>query len=95
MVGPHELRIDADRETDGRWYAWRPALPGVMCYGADRADAVRRCKALAFDVIAEHIRDGEWALYALRPGGYRVAVVPCGDVKWKNRSDSGVSYGSY
>lgn len=57
-----DMTIEAGREIDGRWYAVCPALPGVMRYGADRPDALRRCKALAFDVIAERIKSGDWVL---------------------------------
>jgi hypothetical protein len=30
------LRIETDREVDGRWFAEVVALPGVMVYGVDR-----------------------------------------------------------
>jgi hypothetical protein len=33
------LRIDFEREEDGRWIAEIEALPGVMAYGATRAEA--------------------------------------------------------
>ena len=34
--------IELEREDDGRWLADVPALLGVMCYGADRDEAVAR-----------------------------------------------------
>ena len=31
-----DLKVEFDRETDGRWIADIPALPGVMVYGRTR-----------------------------------------------------------
>jgi predicted RNase H-like HicB family nuclease len=45
--------IEIEREDDGRWLAEVPASAGVMCYGADRDEAVARVQALALRVIAE------------------------------------------
>ncbi len=36
------LRIELEREDDGRWLAEVPALAGVLCYGNNRDDAVVR-----------------------------------------------------
>ena len=51
--------IEIEREDDGRWLAEVPALPGVMCYGADRDEAVARVQALALRVIAERLEHRE------------------------------------
>ena len=51
--------IELDREGDGRWIAEVEALPGVMCYGRDRDEAVARVQALALRVIAERLEHGE------------------------------------
>jgi predicted RNase H-like HicB family nuclease len=51
--------IELERETDGRWLAEVPALPGVMCYGADRNEAVAKVQALALRVIAERLEHRE------------------------------------
>ena len=47
--------IELERENDGRWLAEVPTLAGVMCYGADRDEAVARVQALALRVIAERL----------------------------------------
>lgn len=52
------LRIEIDRERDGRWIADIPALPGVMAYGASREEAIAKAKALALRVIADEIEHG-------------------------------------
>ena len=51
--------VEIEREDDGRWLAEVPGLPGVMTYGADRAEAVSRVQALALRVIAERLEHGE------------------------------------
>ncbi len=51
--------IELDREDDGRWLAEVPGLAGVMCYGADRDEAVARVQALALRVIAERLEHRE------------------------------------
>jgi predicted RNase H-like HicB family nuclease len=53
------LTIELERETDGRWLAEVPDLPGVMCYGADRNQAVAKVQALALRVIAERLEHRE------------------------------------
>ena len=53
------VRIEIEREDDGRWLADIPALPGVMAYGATRAEAVKKVKVLAFRVIADEIEHGD------------------------------------
>jgi predicted RNase H-like HicB family nuclease len=53
------LRIELEREEDGRWIAEIPELPGVIVYGADRATAIANVQALARRVIAERKEHGE------------------------------------
>jgi predicted RNase H-like HicB family nuclease len=53
------LKIEFDREDDGRWIAEIPALPGVMAYGATQAEARNKAEALALRVIADRIEHGE------------------------------------
>ncbi len=53
------LTIEIDRETDGRWIAEIPELPGVMVYGDTQGDAVNKVEALAFAVLSERLRHGE------------------------------------
>jgi predicted RNase H-like HicB family nuclease len=53
------LKIELDRETDGRWIAEVPALPGVMVYGDTREEAVAKVQALALHAIADRIEHGE------------------------------------
>jgi predicted RNase H-like HicB family nuclease len=47
------LRVEFDRETDGRSIADIPDLPGVMAYGKTKDEAISKVQALAFKVLAE------------------------------------------
>jgi predicted RNase H-like HicB family nuclease len=47
--------IEVEQETDGRWIAEVPDLPGVMSYGQTRDDAVRKAQALSLHVLAERL----------------------------------------
>jgi len=51
--------VELEREADGRWLAEVPSLPGVLCYGRDRDDAVAKVQALALRVIAERLEHRE------------------------------------
>jgi predicted RNase H-like HicB family nuclease len=53
------MRIEIEREADGRWIAEIPDLPGVMSYGRTRKQAVAKAKALALRVLADRIEHGE------------------------------------
>ncbi|MCC6393665.1 MAG: type II toxin-antitoxin system HicB family antitoxin [Bryobacterales bacterium] len=53
------LTIRLLRETDGRWIAGIPELPGVTVYGETPAQAELRAKGLALRVIAEELEHGE------------------------------------
>ena len=53
------LNIETEREEDGRWIADIPELPGVLCYGQSRDEAIANAQALAFRVIADRLEHGE------------------------------------
>jgi predicted RNase H-like HicB family nuclease len=53
------LRVEFDRETDGRWIADIPALPGVTVYGRTRKLALAAVEVLALRVIADRLEHGE------------------------------------
>ncbi len=53
------FRIDLEREDDGRWIGEISNLPGVLCYGATRDQAVARVQALALRVLAERREHAE------------------------------------
>lgn len=53
------LKIETERESDGRWIAEVTELPGCMAYGGTQADAVAKAKALALRVMADRLEHGE------------------------------------
>ena len=53
------LKIESEREEDGRWIAEVPTLPGVLTYGASKAEARAKAMALALRVIADRFENGE------------------------------------
>jgi len=53
------LSVEFDREDDGRWIAIVPELPGVLCYGGTREEALRAAQALSLRVVADRIEHGE------------------------------------
>jgi predicted RNase H-like HicB family nuclease len=53
------LTIELEAEADGRWLAEVPSLPGVLCYGQDRGEALAKVQALALRVIAERLEHRE------------------------------------
>jgi len=53
------MRVETEREEDGRWIAEVLELPGVMVYGQTREEAISRVEALALRVIADKLEHGE------------------------------------
>ena len=53
------MRIELDREADGRWLTEIPELPGVMAYGQSEEEALAKVKALALRVMADRLEHGE------------------------------------
>jgi predicted RNase H-like HicB family nuclease len=56
---PRVMRIETEREEDGRWIAEIPALPGVIAYAGSEQEARARAEVLAFRVIADRLDNGE------------------------------------
>lgn len=63
------LTIETEQETDGRWIAEVPELPGVLVYGASRDEAMAKAEVLALRVLAEQLEHGE-----ARPVGVSISV---------------------
>jgi predicted RNase H-like HicB family nuclease len=53
------LSVQTEQETDGRWIAEIPQIPGVLAYGATQQEAVARAEALALRILAERLEHGE------------------------------------
>lgn len=55
------MRVEIEREDDGRWIAEIGELPGCLAYGATPAEATARAEALALRVLADRLENGERA----------------------------------
>ena len=53
------LIVETEQEEDGRWIAEVRDLPGVLAYGASRAEAIVRAESLALRVLADRLEHGE------------------------------------
>ena len=53
------IRVEAEREDDGRWLAEVPALSGALAYGQSRDGAIAKLEALALRIVAERLEHGE------------------------------------
>jgi predicted RNase H-like HicB family nuclease len=51
--------IEIEQESDGRWIAEVPDLPGVLAYGTSETEAKARVQALALRVVADRLEHGE------------------------------------
>jgi predicted RNase H-like HicB family nuclease len=53
------MKIEIEKEEDGRWIAEIPDLPGVMVYADSRNEAISKAEALALRVLADRLEHGE------------------------------------
>jgi len=60
------LRIELDREADGRWIAEISDL-NLLLYGATRDEAIERIEAAAIEIIADRIKRGTLPAEAAHP----------------------------
>lgn len=61
-----DLTLQSEQESDGRWLAEVPQLPGVLAYGATADEAMAKAETLALRVLAERLEHGE-----ARPQAFR------------------------
>ena len=61
-----DYTLETEQETDGRWIAEVPELPGVLTYGASRDEAASKAEVLALRVIAERLESGEAKPHSIR-----------------------------
>ncbi|MCL2066299.1 MAG: hypothetical protein FWG99_02390 [Treponema sp.] len=49
--------VEFEQETDGRWIAEIPEIPGVLAYGVTPLQAGARARALALRVLADRMEN--------------------------------------
>jgi predicted RNase H-like HicB family nuclease len=47
--------IETERETDGRWIAEIPQVPGALAYGTTKEEAINKAYAIALRSIADDV----------------------------------------
>ena len=52
------MKVEFEKETDGRWIAEVPELPGVMAYGKTKQEAQRKVYAVALRTLADSVERG-------------------------------------
>jgi predicted RNase H-like HicB family nuclease len=57
--GGAAMKLEVEREVDGRWIAEIPDIPGAMSYGKTRNEAIAKTKALALRALADRLEHGE------------------------------------
>ncbi|SPF31311.1 conserved hypothetical protein [Candidatus Sulfotelmatobacter kueseliae] len=50
-----QFNIETERETDGRWIAEIPEIPGALAYGRTERQAKAKAYALALRAIADDV----------------------------------------
>ena len=50
------LRIEVEREDNGRWIA---EVPGCMAHGTTKAEALAKAKALELRMLGDRMENGE------------------------------------
>jgi predicted RNase H-like HicB family nuclease len=53
------LRIELDKEEDGRWMAEVIDIPGALAYGSTSEQAKANAQAIALRVLADRLEHGE------------------------------------
>jgi predicted RNase H-like HicB family nuclease len=64
MVNIEPIRVQVEREEDGRMLASVPDLPSAMAYAAALEEAVRKVKVIALQALADLIESDALELSA-------------------------------
>jgi predicted RNase H-like HicB family nuclease len=51
--------IETELETDGRWIAEIPQVPGALAYGKTREEAINKAYAIALRVVADDVEQSQ------------------------------------
>lgn len=53
--------VETELETDGRWIAEIPQVPGALAYGAKKEEAINKAYAIALRSVADDVEHSEQA----------------------------------
>jgi len=65
--------IEFERETDRRWIAEIPKLPGVMAYGLTKNEAQKKVFAIALRTLADKVERGITPTSVVKLFGHEMA----------------------
>ena len=82
-----KLSIQTQRDTDGRFIAECPEVPGVLVYGDSEEEAKRSAKERAFDVLAGLIASRKIAIVPMVSPSASQAPVPLVSARLLQRED--------
>jgi len=69
-MSPHlTVRVELDREEDGRWIADLIDIPGVLVYGSTEEEALAKVKIMALQIVTDRLVRGEDPLTGHALGG--------------------------
>ena len=57
MRGNMSFTYEFERETDGRWIAEIPEVPGALAYGGTQEEAAAHAEAVALRTLADEIEE--------------------------------------
>jgi predicted RNase H-like HicB family nuclease len=62
-AGSRDLRfvVETELETDGRWIAEIPQVPGALAYGATKEEAINKAYAIALRSVADDVEHSQAA----------------------------------
>jgi predicted RNase H-like HicB family nuclease len=60
-AGSQDLRfvVETELETDGRWIAEIPQVPGALAYGATKEEAINKAYAIALRSVADDVEHSQ------------------------------------
>lgn len=60
-IGSQDLRfvVEIELETDGRWIAEIPQVPGALAYGTTKEEAINKAYAIALRSVADDVEHSQ------------------------------------
>ncbi|GAA5126564.1 type II toxin-antitoxin system HicB family antitoxin [Luteolibacter yonseiensis] len=52
------MKIEYQQNSDGRWLAKAPQIPGARAFGESREEAISKVKVLALRIFADQLEKG-------------------------------------
>lgn len=53
------MNIEVEQESDGRWIAEAPEIPGGLAYGSSKEEAISKVETLVLRILADRLENGE------------------------------------